>query len=72
MSSVYEDELNRLIKKKMFQLRLLSRQNVALKDIKLLKADIKIMKSELKHFQKAMEHFRIKTIQPVKNQAPSS
>lgn len=62
MSSIYEDELKRLIKKDMDQIRLLSKDNKESKKIKLLKNNVQELKNELKHFEKAYTQFRTKPV----------
>ena len=62
MSSIYEDELKRLIKKNMAQIRLLSKDNKKSKNLKLLKDNVQELKNELKHFEKALTHFRTKPV----------
>lgn len=69
MSSIYEDELKRLIKKDMAQIRLLSKDKKESKNLKLLKDNVQELKNELKHFEKALIRFKTK---PVPSPSPSS
>lgn len=72
MSSIYENELQRLIKEDMTQIRMLSRENKESKKLKILKGNVVELKNELTHFQKAMDHFRKKPVAPVSNPSPSN
>ena len=70
MSSIYEDELNRLIKKEMAQITLLSQKDNSSKQLMTSKNDIEELKNDLKHFQKAMAHFRNKPVVAVSDSSP--
>tara|TARA_B100001971_G_C17863343_1_gene369446 strand:- start:114 stop:332 length:219 start_codon:yes stop_codon:yes gene_type:complete len=67
MSSIYEEEISRLIKKDLSRIRLLNRKDPKHKDLSLLKSNVQSLKVELKQYQKAMEMFRKKPVQPVLN-----
>lgn len=72
MSSLYEDELNRLIKEEKAQIRVLKKQGTKSAKVETLQADIKFLETELKHFQSALERFRAKPVQPTSSQNASS
>ena len=63
MSSLYEEELKRLIEERKSRISLL-KDNADSKKIGLLKRDIEVLEADLKSFQKAMERFRTKPAQP--------
>ncbi len=67
MSSIYEEEINRLIKKDLSRIRLLNRKNPKHKDLSKLKTNVQSLKVELKQYQKAMEVFRKKPVQLIPN-----
>ena len=69
MSSIYEEEIIRLIKKDLSRIKLLNRKDPTNKDLRLLKSNDQSLKVELKQYEKAMELFRTKPVQPVTNQA---
>lgn len=63
MSSLYEEELKRLIDDRKNKLILL-KGKVNSKEMERLKKDIEVLETDLKSFQKAMERFRAKPAQP--------
>tara|TARA_B100000315_G_scaffold208041_1_gene203098 strand:- start:333 stop:530 length:198 start_codon:yes stop_codon:yes gene_type:complete len=62
MSSIYEEEIIRLIKKDLSRIKLLNRKDPANKDLRLLKSNVQSLKVELKQYEKAMELFRTKPV----------
>jgi len=70
MSTLYENELRRLIEDRRSKISLLS--NKKHKELELLRKDIEILEHDLKHYEKAMERFRVKPVQPstTKTQQP--
>ena len=48
MSSIYEEEIIRLIKKDLSRIKLLNRKDPANKDLRLLKSNVQSLKVELK------------------------
>jgi hypothetical protein len=67
MSSLYEDEINRLLIEKKKQLKQMEIQGSNKKQIAELKMDIKILTDDLSSFQKGLERFRIKPDNPTSN-----
>ncbi len=63
MSSLYEDELNRLIKERNSQIKILEDRGIKGNAVNLLKHDIELLKGELNHFKKAFERFRVNEVQ---------
>lgn len=63
MSSLYEEELRRLIEERKSRISLL-KVNADSKERGRLKGDIEVLEADLKSFQKAMERFRAKPAQP--------
>ncbi len=70
MSSLYEEELKRLIEERKSRISLL-KVNADSKEIGRLKGDIEVLEADLKSFQKAMERFRAKPAQP-SEEAPAA
>ena len=62
MSTLYENELRRLIEDRKSKITLLSDKKH--KELELLRKDIEILEHDLKHYEKAMERFRVKPVQP--------
>ncbi len=71
MSSLYEDELNRLLKEKKARVLLLKKEGATNKKVDVIKVDADVLEAELKHYQNAMERFRAKQNQPSSGQDSS-
>jgi sigma54-dependent transcription regulator len=60
MSSLYENELTRLLKEKQLRLESLQGSSNKKKEVNKIKEEIGIIEMELEKYSKAMERFRIK------------
>ena len=65
MSSLYEDELKRLLKEKKVKLVSLKKKGVNNKEVNNLEYDINILNADLQRYQKAMAFYRVKPTQPI-------